>query len=149
MRWPRLTPLFLLALAAALIPLSSAASGAPSGMTKQATGPIKALAMSGSRIAYDVGNATAPAFLGGNTEMDVVGSVGARGSVAYATAENGYHLGVYDVSDPTNVDLVDSRELAGQGFDVAGVKEQIGAEECSSRFFKQHAAIPAMRNMRR
>jgi hypothetical protein len=44
-----------------------------------------------------------------------------------------------------------SRPFSGffaTGQHVAGVKEQIGAEEGSSRFFKQHAAIPAMRNMR-
>jgi hypothetical protein len=60
MRWMKATPVLLLVLAAALVPLSSAAGSASGGMTKQATGPIKALAMSGSRIAYDVGNARNP-----------------------------------------------------------------------------------------
>ena len=72
MRWLRLTPMFLLMLAAALVPLSSAASSAPRGMTKQATGPIKALAMSGSRIAYDVGNAR---VLGGGGNKVLVWNV--------------------------------------------------------------------------
>ena len=62
MRWTRLAPVFLLVLAASLVPLSSAGASANGGKTKQATGPIKALAMSGSRIAYDVGN---PRVLGG------------------------------------------------------------------------------------
>jgi hypothetical protein len=83
------------------------------------TGNVALVAEYAGLFAYDVGNAAAPALRGGNTEMDVVGSVATRGDVAYVTAENGYSLGVYDVSDPTNVDLLDSLQLSGQGFDVA------------------------------
>lgn len=52
----RITPVLLLALAVTLLVLSSAAGSAPGNRTRQATGPIRALAMDGSRVAYDVAN---------------------------------------------------------------------------------------------
>jgi hypothetical protein len=56
MKRNRLTPALLLALTTALLLLSSAAGSATGNRTKQATGPIRALAMDGSRVAYDVAN---------------------------------------------------------------------------------------------
>jgi hypothetical protein len=49
---------FVLALFAALLLPSGAAGTLPRARSLQAGGPIKALAMDGSRVAYDVGNAT-------------------------------------------------------------------------------------------
>jgi hypothetical protein len=131
MRWPRLTPLFLLALAAALIPLSSAASGAPSGMTKQATGPIKALAMSGSRIAYDVGNAR---VLGGGGNKVVVWNV-LNGKVTKVSGKR------TDQADTTSTGY-GVRELAIAGKRVAWIINQGGNTESGDYLCVSSVAKP-------
>ena len=131
MRWPRLTPMFLLALAAALIPLSSAASGAPSGMTKQATGPIKALAMSGSRIAYDVGNAR---VLGGSGNKVVVWNV-LNGKVTKVSGKR------TDQADTTSTGY-GVRELAIAGKRVAWIINQGGNTESGDYLCVSSVAKP-------
>ncbi|HEY7149609.1 MAG TPA: hypothetical protein VH420_09200, partial [Gaiellaceae bacterium] len=131
MRWKRLTPAVLLVLAVSLIPLSSAATNAGGGKTKQASGPIKALAMSGSRIAYDVGNAR---VLGGGGNKVLVWNV-LNGKVTKVSGNR------TDQADTTSTGY-GVRELAIAGKRVAWIINQGGNTESDDYLCVSSVAKP-------
>jgi len=122
---------FLLVLAASLVPLSSAGASANGGKTKQATGPIKALAMSGSRIAYDVGN---PRVLGGAGNKVLVWNV-LNGKVTKVSGKR------TDQADTTSTGY-GVRELAIAGRRVAWIINQGGNTESDDYLCVSSVAKP-------
>jgi hypothetical protein len=114
----RLTPALVLALAGALVLFSGAAGSATGTKTKQASGPIRALAMDGSRVAYDVAN---PRILNGPGNKVLVWNV-LTGKVTKVSGHRTY------AADTTSTGS-GVRELAIAGKRVTWIINQGGNSE--------------------